>query len=156
MNVCCTQRVCCRWRWRSLRLVAFYQQASPTLVLNLTWAATRKQVKLVDWNEIVRFTCFSAYYDSTRIALTMSVQKWWVHCRLLSHLLSSCWVSARSTCRMERLTAPSASLHALNNCLTKPWPTFSARPRVSLYIYYCKKLNSLKHLVRTTVAESHN
>ena len=25
-----------------------------------------------------------------------------------------------------------------------------------LYIYYCKKLNSLKHLVRTTVAELHN
>ena len=24
-----------------------------------------------------------------------------------------------------------------------------------LVIYYCKKLNSLKHLVRTTVAESH-
>ena len=25
-----------------------------------------------------------------------------------------------------------------------------------IIIYYCKKLNSLKHLVRTNVAESHN
>ena len=25
-----------------------------------------------------------------------------------------------------------------------------------LLVYYCKKLNSLKHLVRTTVAELHN
>ena len=27
---------------------------------------------------------------------------------------------------------------------------------VTLYWHYCKKLNSLKHLVRTTVAKSHN
>jgi len=27
---------------------------------------------------------------------------------------------------------------------------------VAYYYYYCKKLNSLKHLVRTNVAESHN
>ena len=26
----------------------------------------------------------------------------------------------------------------------------------TIYINYCKKVNSLKHLVRTTVAESHN
>ena len=29
-------------------------------------------------------------------------------------------------------------------------------PRAVVIINYCKKLNSLKHLVRTTVAESHN
>ena len=95
MNVCCTQRVCCRWRWRSLRLVAFYQQASPTMVLNLTWAATRKQVQLMEWKIIVRFTRFTECYDSHRIAFTITVHKWWVHCRLLSHLLSSCWVIAK-------------------------------------------------------------
>ena len=33
------------------------------------------------------------------------------------------------------------------------WEAYNT-PR--LYCDYCKKLNSLKHLVRTTVAESHN
>jgi len=43
---------------------------------------------------------------------------------------------------------------ASSQLMMSQWkPTTTA---IDYYLYYCKKLNSLKHLVRTTVAESHN
>jgi len=42
-----------------------------------------------------------------------------------------------------------------HNLIDAPVPDISA-PVLTPTRYFCKKLNSLKHLVRTTVAESHN
>jgi len=50
----------------------------------------------------------------------------------------------------KRLTKSSAVTGKLFNAL------LSMEGDLDFIEYYCKKLDSLKHLVRTTVAESHN
>jgi len=64
-----------------------------------------------------------------------------------------CWFSNQPACHTHRGTAEVV--------LTDVWVT--SRPIIYVFtvyavdfLNYCKKLNSLKHLVRTNVAESHN
>ena len=48
------------------------------------------------------------------------------------------------------------AFNVTNGIVWGGYGAFNVTIRQSIYIYYCKKLNSLKHLVRTTVAGSHN
>ena len=69
-------------------------------------------------------------------------------------------MSTGSVCtRSRRRSAGAATGTRRHGTETADGRPGAGRPAIrdtGIYTYYCKKLNSLKHLVRTTVAESHN